>query len=164
MAAHVCLKNEFTEDEKCLMSSNIVIIWPSLLLSRPAIPLLHSKNQYFRNNFHFSEVHRSTNAMGHMQSRRHVNFAWDPLRSYFDEPQKNYIHVWYLHFVFISFLFIVCEFFIKILQNKRQRDIINWRVCLSRSTAASMTWHQSNVALANQLFHLCMTSLTHNVA
>ena len=26
---------------------------------------------------------------------RHVNFAWDRLRSYFDKPQKNEIHLLY---------------------------------------------------------------------
>ena len=44
--------------------------------------------------------------------RRHINFARDPLRSYFHEPQKNEIHLLYLHFVFKSFLFIICELFI----------------------------------------------------
>ena len=32
---------------------------------------------------------RRMNAMGPVQSRRHVNFARDPLLSYLDEPQKN---------------------------------------------------------------------------
>ena len=44
------------------------------------------------------------NATGHMQSKyagRHVNFARAPLRSYFHEPQKNEIHLLYLHFVFL---------------------------------------------------------------
>ena len=31
------------------------------------------------------------------QCRHHVNFTWDPLRSYFDEPQKNEIHLLHLH-------------------------------------------------------------------
>ena len=35
------------------------------------------------------------------------NFARDPLRSYFHEPQKNEIHLLYLHFVFTSFLFVI---------------------------------------------------------
>ena len=66
---------------------------------------------YLRNKFHFPEVHGSMNATGHVQSKwrpRHDNFAWDPLRSYFHEPQKNEIHLLYLHFVFTSFLFIIC--------------------------------------------------------
>ena len=42
----------------------------------------------------------------------HVNFARDPLRSYFHEPQKNKIHLLYLHFVFTSFLFNICGIFI----------------------------------------------------
>ena len=38
------------------------------------------------------------NAMGHVQKEgRHVNFARDPLRSYFHDPQKNEIHLLYLH-------------------------------------------------------------------
>ena len=43
---------------------------------------------------------------------RHFNFTRDPLRLYFHEPQKNEIHLLYLHFVFTSFLFIICESFI----------------------------------------------------
>ena len=61
---------------------------------------------HLRNKFHFSEVHGSMNATGHVQS--HVNFARDLLRSYFHDPQKNEIHLLYLHFVFTSFLFIIC--------------------------------------------------------
>ena len=34
-------------------------------------------------------------AMGHV---RHVNFARDSLRSYFHDPQKNEIHLLYLHY------------------------------------------------------------------
>ena len=53
------------------------------------------------------------NAMGHVQSKwRPSNFARDPLRSYFDEPQKNEIHLLYLHYFFTSFLFIICEILI----------------------------------------------------
>ena len=45
---------------------------------------------YLRNKFHFSEVHESMNATGPgAKFGRHVNFARDPLRSYFHEPQKN---------------------------------------------------------------------------
>ena len=62
---------------------------------------------FLRSKFHFSEVHGSMNATGHMQSRRHINFARDPLRSYFHEPQKNEIHLLYSHFVLTSFLFII---------------------------------------------------------
>ena len=39
-----------------------------------------------------------------MPKGRHVKFAWDPLLSYFREPQKNDIHILYLHFVCTSFL------------------------------------------------------------
>ena len=66
------------------------------------------------------------------------NFARDPLRSYFDEPQKNEIHLLYLHFIFPSFLFIICEVFIKILQNKQRRDVINQHVWLLHSTASRL--------------------------
>ena len=42
-----------------------------------------------------------------------VSDAWrDPLHSYFHEPQKNEIHLLYLHFVFTLFLLIICEMFI----------------------------------------------------
>ena len=44
--------------------------------------------------------------------RAHVIFAWDPLCSYFHEPQKNEIHLLYLHFVFTSFLSIIREILI----------------------------------------------------
>ena len=35
-------------------------------------------------------------------------FARNLLRSYFQDPQKNEIHLLYLHFVFTSFLFFIC--------------------------------------------------------
>ena len=38
----------------------------------------------------------------------HINFAHDPLQSYFDECQKNEIYLLYLHFIVTSFLFISC--------------------------------------------------------
>ena len=37
-----------------------------------------------------------------------VNFARYPLRSYFDECQKEEIHFFYLHLILTSFLFIIC--------------------------------------------------------
>ena len=40
---------------------------------------------------------------------KEVNFARDLLRSYFDECQKNEIHLLYLLFVFTSFFLIICE-------------------------------------------------------
>ena len=48
--------------------------------------------------------------MGYVQRKctpegRHVNFARDPLRSYFHDPQKNEIHLLYLYFVFATLLF-----------------------------------------------------------
>ena len=39
-------------------------------------------------------------------------FARHSLRSYFHEPQKNEIHLLYLHLVFTSLLFIICGIFI----------------------------------------------------
>ena len=45
-------------------------------------------------------------------SGRHVTFARDSLRPYFNEPQKNGIHLLYLYFVFTSFLFIIYEILI----------------------------------------------------
>ena len=50
-----------------------------------------------------------------MPEGRHANFARNLLRSYFHEPQKNEMHLLYLHFVFTSILFIICEIFIWIL-------------------------------------------------
>ena len=63
------------------------------------------KKVHLRNKFHFSDVHRSMNAMGLVQSK------WSPkgIMFNFDECQKNEIHLLYLHFVFTSFLFIISE-------------------------------------------------------
>ena len=69
------------------------------------------KSELLRNKFHFSEVHGSMNATGHV---RHVNSARDPLRSYFHEPLKNEIHLLYLYFVFTSFFFF-CSLFVNVL-------------------------------------------------
>ena len=63
------------------------------------------------------------NAMGHVQS--HVNFARDPLCSYFHEPPKNEIHLLYLHVDFTSFLFIICEILIKILQISCEEKLLS---------------------------------------
>ena len=41
-----------------------------------------------RDEFHFSDIHRSMNAMGSIQNGV-AYFARDPLCSYFDECQKN---------------------------------------------------------------------------
>ena len=45
-----------------------------------------------RDEFHFSEVHRSMNATVPCKVNDVTYFARDPLRSYFDEPQKNEIY------------------------------------------------------------------------
>ena len=58
-----------------------------------------------------------------VSDRRHVNFARDPLRSYLHEPQKNEIHLLYLHCDFTSFLFIICGIFIKILQISEEEKL-----------------------------------------
>ena len=59
------------------------------------------------------------NATGHVQKsdarRRYVNFARNPLRSYFHEPRKIEIHLLYQHFV-LHRLFIICEILILIVQ------------------------------------------------
>ena len=55
------------------------------------------------NKFHFYDIHRGMNAMGRVQSKgRHVNFARDPLRSYFDECQN---------LKFISYIYIILGIF-----------------------------------------------------
>ena len=56
------------------------------------------------------------NAIGLVQRKWPPNFAQGPLRSYFDEQQKNEIHLKYLYFVIISFLFIICDILILFLQ------------------------------------------------
>ena len=61
---------------------------------------------YLRNKFHFSKVHGTQRITCKVSDD--LNFARDPLRSYFHEPQKNEIHLLYLHFIFTSFLFIIC--------------------------------------------------------
>ena len=45
-----------------------------------------------------------------------LNFARDPLRSYFHEPPKKEIHLLYLYFVFTSFLLIFCGILVEILE------------------------------------------------
>ena len=80
------------ENDKGVLYIIKVIIWLIMII-------------YLRNKFNFSEVHGSMTATSHVQS--HVNFARDPLRSYFHEPQIKLIYFLYLHFVFTSFLFII---------------------------------------------------------
>ena len=74
-----------------------------------------------------------------MPEGRHVNFARDPLRLYFHEPQKNEIHLLHLHFVFTLFSFITCGIFFLNLANKRRRKFIIRRIWLLCSTAVTMT-------------------------
>ena len=48
------------------------------------------------------------NTMGLVQNKwHHINFAWDPLRSYFDECQKNEIYLLYLHFTLYFYIIFV---------------------------------------------------------
>ena len=95
---------------------------------------------------------------------RHINFARDPLHSYFHEPQKNKIHLLYLHFVFyVVFDHYLWNFDLNLV-NKRLRKVIIWRAWLLCSTVVIMTWCQSNVMSANQQLHMSMTSLMHKVA
>ena len=101
---------------------------------------------YLRNKFHFSEVHGSLNTTGQVQSKWQpkgvmLTLQGDPLRSYFHEPQKNEIHLLYLHFVFTLFLFNICGIFYLNLANtgKRQRKVIIRSVRLLRSTAVTLT-------------------------
>ena len=61
-------------------------------------------------NCHFSDIYQvwtqwvSCNASDAFE--HHINFAQDPLHSYFDECQKKEIHLLYLlHIIFISFFF-----------------------------------------------------------
>ena len=64
--------------------------------------------------------------------------------------RKNEIHLLYLHFDFTSFLFIIYEVLIKILQNKRQRKSYK-PTCL----VITFNKRQSNVTSANQRVTSC---------
>ena len=64
-----------------------------------------------------------------------TGFAREPLRSYFHEPQKNEITLWFYNF-FVHYLW---NFDLN-LANKRRRKVIIRRLWLLRSTAVTMTW------------------------
>ena len=122
-------------------------------------PSVFSNHVHLRNKFHFSEVHRSLNAMGHMQTKwcaGHIAFVTS--MSLRKMKFISYIYLLILdHFsIFVKFLFKSCKII--------WRKVINQRVWLSCSTAVSLAWRQSKVTLASQLLHLSVTSLTHNVA
>ena len=70
-----------------------------------------------------------------MPEGRHIKFAWDLLRLYFHQPQKNEIHLLYLHFVFIHYLW---NFYLN-LANKRRRKVLIRCVWLLHSTAITVT-------------------------
>ena len=124
---------------------------------------------YLRNEFHYSEVRRSMNAMGPLQSKWRPKGVMLTLYGFHCvhtsmNLRKNEVHFLHLHFVSASVLFNICKVCNKILQNKLRKYIINRRVWLLRSTAVSMTWLQLNVTSENQLFYLSMTWLTRYVA
>ena len=113
------------------------------------------------------------NALGPVQSRRHVNFARDPLLSYLDEPQKNeiyflndnrdvlfslksamwnsffYIYIFYVFYttglcIIFDFFFIYFFFFLyKVCKLHDEKNVTNRRIRSLRSTAVVMTWRQS---------------------
>ena len=69
---------------------------------------------HFRNKFNFSDIHQSVNAMGLMQSEKcpmgiTLTLHKKHLLSYVDEHQNNKFHLFYLHFIFISTLFIIWD-------------------------------------------------------
>ena len=47
--------------------------------------------------------------MGLVQSKCHVNFALNPLRSYLEECQKNEIHIYIYTFQLHRLFSIICE-------------------------------------------------------
>ena len=111
------------------------------------------------------------NAMGLVQSKwrpKSVTLRWHgthcvhTLMNVRKMKILSYIYILFLH-RFTSFLFIICEVLMQILLNKRRRKGINRHIWLLRSTDVSMTWRQSSVTSANQLFHLSVTSLSRNV-
>ena len=112
---------------------------------------------YLRNKFHFSEVHGSMNATGHVISKWPVAFI-HPWTS--EKWNSSLIFTFCFYIVFVHYLW---NFGLN-LGNERRRKVITRRVWLLRSTAVTMTWRQSNVTSANQLLHLSLTSLTRDVA
>ena len=120
------LRSYFDEPHK-----NEIYFLPKLGLSEQ-----HLAN-HLRNKFHFSEVHRSMNAVGSLQSKWHPNIARDPLRSYFDELfRKNEIHFLYLHF-FTPFCALLSTFSCNVCKLHCEQ---NQRIRSLRSTAVVMTW------------------------
>ena len=73
------------------------------------------KTRYFRNKFHFSDIHRSMNAMGPMQSCMN---AMGPMQSKWCPKgmltcQKNEIHLYIYNLFFNCFCSIVVKFWCK---------------------------------------------------
>ena len=62
------------------------------------------------------------NAVGLMQSKWLPNFAQGPLCSYIDEQTETEIQLSYLYFVFTSFLFIICDILVLILQIRAKKS------------------------------------------
>ena len=119
---------------------------------------------YLRNKFHFSEVHGSMNATGHVQIKWRPYLCTGPVAFILpwtsEKRNSSLIFTFCFYIVFVHYLW---NFGLN-LGNERRRKVITRRVSLLRSTAVTMIWRQSNVTMANQLLHLSMTSLTRNVA
>ena len=76
-----------------------------------------TKQNYLGNKFHFSEVHGSMKATGLVQSKwrpKGVTLTLHGARCILTSMnlRKTEIHFLYLHFIFTSFLFIICGIFI----------------------------------------------------
>ena len=52
--------------------------------------------------------------------KHHINFARDPMHSYFDDCKKNIIYPLYLHLIITLLSFISFEILLQILQNTRR--------------------------------------------
>ena len=92
-----------------------------------------SHKNHLRNKFHFSEVHRSMNAMGPVQSK------WRPHSTLYLQA-------------------VLC----KVCKLHAEQNITNRRIRPLRSTAVVMAWRQSNVSTTNENMCLPATSLDNN--
>ena len=86
------------------------------------------------------------NATGHVQS---INFARDPLRPYFDEPQKKKNEIILFTFVYNRSAHYFRAFSMKIV-NYVAKNVINGRIRPLCTTAVVMTWRQSYVSTTNE--------------
>ena len=69
---------------------------------------------------------------------RRVYFAWDPLRSYFDERHEKRKLFLNVHF-FTTVLRVVFELFMSSLQTTRRKNVANRRIGPLRLTAVVIT-------------------------